>query len=401
MIKKQINTLKDFYSLMFLTRDIRMKLVKDYIKSFYIDKNLIDELKIALKMLEMLPRQTDGRYRLQLVKDKYIFLDLYYEINELKKDIFFLTHDEKDFLAFLSSMHHGFTQQLTKGKDFLSKIKIKTFVTDRDGTINNYCGRYLSSIQSVYNAVFLSRFAMNSVDNAIILTSAPLDNIGLKDVSIMPEGIFIYAGSKGREYFDKKLIRHVFPIEKEKQQMLAKLNERLKLLVRQPEYEIFSLIGSGLQFKFGQTTIARQDISGTIPENDSLKFLNIIKHIVSEIDPEGIFFRIEDTGKDIEIILTIDNNQQNQGLKDFDKGDGIVFLDMDLGLNMSDGITLVCGDTLSDFPMIEVAINRSGATRAIFVTEDVFLKEKIISLLGEKNVFFVNQSDILISILNE
>ncbi len=384
---------------MFLTRDIRLKLAKDYISNSYIDKKLVDELKVALKMLETLPQQGDGKYRLQLIKDKYISLDLSYEINELKKDIFFLTHDEKEFISFLSSMHPDFLHQLTKGKKFLSEIKIKTFVTDRDGTINNYCGRYLSSIQSVYNAVFLSRFAMNCVDNAIILTSAPLDNIGLKEVSIFPEGVFIYAGSKGREYFDKKLIRHVFPIEEKKQQMLNKLNERLKLLVRQPEYEIFSLIGSGLQFKFGQTTIARQDISETIPEKDSLKFLNIIKHIVSEIDSEGIFFRIEDTGKDIEIILTIDNNH-TQGLKDFDKGDGIAFIDTDLGLNMHDGATLICGDTSSDLPMVEMAIKRAKEIRTIFVTEDVSLKEKLISMAGKENAFFVNQPDTLISILN-
>ena len=47
-------------------------------------------------------------------------------------------------------------------------------ITDRDGTINNYCGRYKSSVQSAYNSIFLSRFATDCCQNSIILTAAPL-----------------------------------------------------------------------------------------------------------------------------------------------------------------------------------------------------------------------------------
>lgn len=73
-------------------------------------------------------------------------------------------------------------------------------MSDRDGTVNNYCGRYLSSVQSVYNSVFLTRYAVKKVTNGTILTSAPMENMGLVDIATTSrEGVFIYAGSKGRE----------------------------------------------------------------------------------------------------------------------------------------------------------------------------------------------------------
>ena len=47
-------------------------------------------------------------------------------------------------------------------------------ITDRDGTINNYCDRYKSSIQSAYNSIFLTSFCRTNCTNAVILSAAPL-----------------------------------------------------------------------------------------------------------------------------------------------------------------------------------------------------------------------------------
>ncbi|MCK5095067.1 MAG: trehalose 6-phosphate synthase, partial [Spirochaetes bacterium] len=210
--------------------------------------------------------------------------------------------------------------------------------------------------------------------------------------------IFIFAGSKGREYKNTDGIRGCFPVEEKKQQKLNIMNNKLSDLIKKPEYEIFSLIGSGLQFKFGQTTIARQDIYNSISKEESEDFLKTVTAMVKETDPEGQYFRIQDTGKDIEIVLTIESVSTAGILKDFDKGDGVRYLDRTLGLGLKSGPNLICGDTLSDVPMVFYSAEKTKSTFTIFVTEDRDLREKLLSVCG--NSFFVPSPDTLVTILN-
>ena len=163
-----------------------------------------------------------------------------------------------------------------------------------------------------------------------------------------------------------------------------------------PRYELFKWIGSSLQFKFGQTTVARQDIYGSIPATESEAFMNVIEELTRDIDPQGEYFRTEDTGKDIEIILTVDGES---GLKDFDKGDGVLFLDEELDLGLSRGGNLVCGDTPSDVPMVAAALIKSTGTSTIFVTRDETLKAAVRQVCGRAH--FVSEPDVLVCLLNQ
>ncbi|MFC1478586.1 trehalose 6-phosphate synthase [Candidatus Margulisiibacteriota bacterium] len=396
-----IESLQQFYSLMLATQVVRKKITELYLDAgktaISSESQLIDPLIEAFQSLESIPF-VDGKYRLNYSEDKSIQLDLTYEIEELKKDIYFLSNSEEEFDEYLCDLYPGFAETVKQGEKFLGNRFFNSFITDRDGTVNNYCGRYISSVQSAYNAVFLSRFAQNCARNSVILTSAPLDNIGLADISVSPDNTFIYAGSKGREYFNKQGERKQLPIKKDKQNKLDELNKKLGELVKQPDYEIYSLIGSGLQYKFGQTTIARQDINNSIPAEDSESFLTTIKTIVKDTDPQGNYFRIEDTGKDIEIILTIENSHGSDELKDFDKGNGISYLDKELGLELEKGPNLICGDTGSDIPMAAVSMEKTDNTYAVFVTDDDNLKQKVKEICP--NAFFVPNPDILVTILN-
>ena len=396
IVLEKIESLQQFYELMFETRDVRQKIVDRTLHRGQINPSLIQSLKDALSRLEQIPL-SDGRKCLSLNKNKPIQLDMDYEINELNKDIFFLEHNEDEFHDYLNHLHQDFLRQIQDGESFFEKIYFKNLITDRDGTVNNYCGRYKSSIQSAYNAIFLSRFTLNNHVNTIILTSAPLINIGMADMSVAPTNIFIYAGSKGREYLDKNGARHQHPIEKEKQKILNSLNKKLINLIKQAPYEIFSLIGSGLQLKFGQTTIAHQDIYNTIPLEESVAFRKKIEGIVQDIDPNNEFFRIEDTGKDLEIILTI--KDKTQVLKDFDKGDAVRFLNKDLRLGMEKSFNLICGDTKSDIPMVSASMEFSQDTWTIFVTKDEELKKQIKEACP--NTFFVSEPDVLVALLNK
>jgi len=326
-----------------------------------------------------------------------IDMDLTYEVTELEKDICFLENGEEKLIAYLASIHSEFASHVQSGVETLNKRPFNCFITDRDGTINNYCGRYRSSIQSIYNALFLARFANNCASNSIIITSAPLEDIGIVDVSTLPEKTIIYAASKGREFIDLSGKRRSFPIDDDKHALINRLNHELSNLVQAPAYEIFSLIGSGLQFKFGQTTIARQDIRGSIDMAQSDAFLAKINDIVHRLDPAGDNFRIEDTGLDIEVILTI--SDPKEGLKDFDKADAIQYLDKELGLHMGNGPNLICGDTKSDIPMLEAAMDRTKDTRSIFVTKNKALSDCVTAVCSDAVI--VPEPDMLVTTLNQ
>ncbi len=390
----KIETLQQYIELIDNTVTPRRQLTRDHLKGKLPQAENISKLQETFNSLNESTGE-NGKLLLNTDSGSRIEAGADYEIAELEKDLIYFKENEDKFLDFLDDVMDNFRKQVKQGREFLSGISIKNFITDRDGTVNNYCARYNTSVQSAYNAIFLTRFA-STVENPVLLTSAPLENKGLKDISVVPRDQFVFAGSKGREYEDRQGNKGNYPIEPHKQQLLDELNSKLKKLLGKSEYEVFARIGSGLQFKFGQTTVARQDINHSIDEQTSEDFLKKIKLLVNELDPVQQDFRIEDTGLDIEIILTIEGD--NDGLKDFDKGDGILFLNDELKLDLQTGPNLICGDTNSDVPMVEQAMKLSSDTMTIFVTTDKRLKKKVKKAC--KKVLFVDNPDTLITILN-
>ncbi|WFS61938.1 trehalose 6-phosphate synthase [Pseudodesulfovibrio thermohalotolerans] len=388
----ELKTLKDFYALMAASREVRRRAVADLVGGRPVDGDITASLSNLLASLEAV-EEIDGRKRLSLGGGRTIGLDMSYEIDEARKDIFYLEEGEETFLEMLGDFHPGFDDHVDRGRELLRGVDLNCLVSDRDGTVNNYCARYLTSIQSVYNAVFLTRFARAHVRRPVILTSAPLD--GLVRISVSPDGEFYYAASKGRECLDREGGVRRLAISPEKQEAMDGLNARLTELTGRPEYEKFTLIGSGLQFKFGQSTVARQDINGSIDKAESEGFLAVLESLTAELDPGARNFRIEDTGLDVEIILTVET--EGEGLKDFDKGDGVKFLDSELGLSLADGASLICGDTASDVPMLETALGLSPDARAIFVTEKKELAERVTGLTDA--ALIVPEPDMLVAIL--
>lgn len=397
---QEIETIQQFYTLMQETGKVRRRLVARIMGGNSPDPQDSEKLRSFLNAVQRIPRQ-DDRFELsagQSRSGQALYLELDYEIGELEKDLVFLQKGEGALLSHLAELHPGFQDELAGAGAFCGTLSLPLgcFISDRDGTVNNYCGRYLSSIQSAYNALFLSRFSQRAAQNAVILTSAPLSGVGLEDLTVSPPRLFVLAGSKGREYLDDKGRRGALAIEPDKQKKLDRLNRRLAQLLQDPQYELFGLIGSGLQFKFGQTTVARQDIYGSIPETESEGFMSRIEELIRDIDPQGVYFRTEDTGKDIEIILTVEGES---GLKDFDKGDGVLFLEAELGLGLTRGGNLVCGDTSSDIPMVAAAQAKSLETSTIFVTRDEALQEAVRRTCGRAH--FVSEPDVLVCLLNQ
>ncbi|BCS88284.1 trehalose 6-phosphate synthase [Pseudodesulfovibrio sediminis] len=390
--RNELKTLKGFYALMAATRAVRFNAVNAIINGDAVPERSVASLQNGLDTLEDVS-ESEGKKVLSLDGERTISLDMDYEINELRKDIFYLEEGEETFLDLLSDLHPNFEEHVRAGHELLNGLDVNGFITDRDGTINNYCARYLTSIQSIYNAVFLTRFALNKAKRPVILTSAPLD--GLIEISVNPEGEIYYAASKGRECLDLEGRVRRLSITPQKQEAIELLNKRLGDLTSGAEYEKFTLIGSGLQFKFGQSTVARQDIGKSIDEAESKAFLKTLEALVAELDPDGLNFRMEDTGLDVEIILTVET--AGEGLKDFDKGDGVKYLNDELDLQMFRGPHLICGDTGSDVPMLEAALELAPDTRAIYVTENTELATRINGLTH--SALIVPEPDMLVTIL--
>lgn len=396
---QQITTLAQFFALMSKTRKMRKHAVSQYLETSSVEDSYIDSLKIALESLNAIEVTPEGRQLSLGREEKTLSIDISYEEDELHKDIIFFTKGEDALYEHMRTIHPTFEKQIEETRSKLKITNFRNFITDRDGTVNNYCGRYLSSIQSAYNAIFLTRFVNRFIDNAVMLTSAPLENGGMVDVCTMPNKTFILAGSKGREYRDKHWKRHTYPIETSQQKQLTIINEQIAELIKQSKFKKFSYIGSGFQRKFGQSTIARQDISNSISEQESNDFLQIIHNLVYDLDRDKKFFRIEDTGLDIEILLTITDPEDIESLKDFDKGDGVAFLDSRLNLQMDIGPNLICGDTFSDIAMLSLSLEKTSNTHSIFVTTDKKMKRQVEKVHPE--VLFLDEPDILVALLNE
>ncbi len=393
--KREVTTLKGFYALMAETRELRADVVARMSKGESASASDVEQLENALSSLEGIAFLS-GKQQLEIGSGRVIKVDLSYEIGELKKDIFFLLYDEDKFLVYLSTMSQGFYADVNLVENALGNRSFNTWITDRDGTTNNYCGRYNSSVQSIYNALWVTNFAKARVKNSVFITSAPLKDMGIVDVSVNPEKSFVYAASKGREFIDTRGIRHTYPIDANKQRLLESFNKRMEAVLDDPDYEKFTLIGSGYQRKFGQTTIARQDITGSIDPTESKAFLSKIKEIVTQVDPDNSNFVIEDTGLDVEVILTVEGGE---GFKDFDKEHGVYFLDETLGLEMSAGKILISGDTRSDLPLVRAGMGRNPDTWAVFVTKDQELEALVRALCP--NTVIASSPDVFVAALNQ
>eukprot|EP00754_Rhynchopus_humris_P049428 Rhum_TRINITY_DN8399_c0_g1::Rhum_TRINITY_DN8399_c0_g1_i1::g.27178::m.27178 len=397
VVYNSLNKIKDFYELMHQTWHHRKNMCYNYFMGGILcDRKQLDVLKHVHTTLSELAG-TSGKAKLLLSGRSKINCDLSYEVKELEKDIMMLARGEGIMVSELvAKTYTGFDGWVAKGMAFLEGLRFRSWITDRDGTTNNYCGRYNSSVQSVHNSVWITRFAL-CCGRSLFITSAPLANPGIVNVSVNFEPAFIYAGSKGREYIDQAGHRRSFTITEEEKQKMERLNARISELCKLPENSQFTLIGSGLQLKFAQTTVARQDIYGTIKRKDSEAFMDTVRALCEEVSPAG--FEIIDTGLDIEIMplkATADKEEE----RGFDKGDGLKWLNVELGLELEKGPNLITGDTSGDLPMLRESMRQCpDATYAIFVTEDEALMKQVHKLCPRS--FIVPKPDILCYLLSE
>lgn len=388
-----MKTFKEFYQLMEVLKDLRVKAVSEYFNQNKLSYSEIETFKAVLSKLESIPK-VENSFVLRTDNAEPIEIELDYEINELIKDQLFLQKGFKDLEEHFETQNSSYKTEISAGLHFLNSVEFDYLFTDRDGTISNYCGRYLSSVQGVGNAIMLSELSKMIKEQSVILTAAPLLKGGIQDVLVQPQGQFVIAGSKGREFFDSKGVYHSLPIEKEQQRVLDDLYNQLVELLDKNEYSIFRYIGSGLQQKFGEIGLARQDKNLSVSSQKSLDFKNEVLNCVMNVDPKGDFLVLDDTGKDLEINLSFGNSQN---AKEFNKGDGLDFIVKSLHLDLKRKKVLICGDTFSDVSILSKAQELDAEVFSIFVTKDKALKKKVKSVCS--NSFFVATPDTLVALL--
>ena len=388
-----IKNFEDFYECMRILHKVRKSILNAILHAERIKIRDLVTLERIKHKLEEIPK-TDELYKLKSLQNEDIILELDYELGEIKKDSIFLKFGPKALKDHMCEIHSNYQNEVDAGLKFLKKFEFDHFITDRDGTISNYCGRYRSSVQSIYNALCLSGFSKAVNGKSIILTSAPLFHHGLEEVSIQSQDEYILSGSKGREILIENN-KHNFPLAKDEKEKLQELENEISHLLEDDDFSVFKHIGSGFQIKFGQITLARQDKNHSIKEEKSQNLKIIIQNLIKGIDPERTYFGIEDTGYDLEIMLKI--KSQRNTLEEFDKGHGFKFIMNELQVNLKNKTILICGDTASDVPMLKAAQELGANVLSVFVTNDEKLKDLVSSVCERSH--FVSSPDVLVYML--
>ena len=99
-----VATLQQFYALMAKTREVRLVMVERLLANSPVDTADVESLEAAARALKAIPITDDGAV-VSLDENRTITIDVSYEINELVKDIFYLTNGEQAFEQHLRDLH--------------------------------------------------------------------------------------------------------------------------------------------------------------------------------------------------------------------------------------------------------------------------------------------------------
>jgi len=391
-------TLDDFYSIMHQTRTVRRKMVASILEGSPLRSQCALSLKNAKDSLEM-SLQLKPNANLLLLKvsptssSATALIDVSDEIKELDLDLSFLklivNNDESDDItAFTNELARYHPVSCERFQDELTEIIRRIPLTDhfnfflapRDGVLKSFAGSFISAVQPCYSAVIQAIFAHRCTQYAAIITSAPLINIGIIDVTVMPDSYYCYGASNGRNwYIDASKKFKDMSMKDNELGFLDTVHARIRELTQLQQYNQFGYIGSGIQKHYGSVTVARQDMAHTIDKADSEEWRDKIFAIVKELDPNELMLHCEDSDLDIKITL-------RTGItgKQFTKGDGLNLFISEMGLDLSEGKILICGCSETDLTLLEQALaNNPQNTYTIWVTSKESLCNEVARLCKE------------------
>ncbi len=308
----------------------------------------------------------DGLAELEAAEDQTLSLDLAEETRQLENDLIYLEDGREALFRHLAKRHHAFRDAVKRGLRAISGHGVNILLGDFDGAIRGPNQRFATAAQPAWNAVAWSRFAMARAKRPLLWTQGPMAGPGLLDLASLPPRTFAYAASLGRQYQDAEGRQGAVPLSLEKATLLESINARLAMLLADPTWRAFAFVGSGLQFRRGETVIARQDVRGSVDADDSLALLEHVHDIVDAVDPQREHFRVEDDGHDVAVAPTV---AQADVWRDFSATDGLRAVDAALGLDLAQGPHLLCCGGASGLALLEALVGLGPQVHCLFVTD--------------------------------
>lgn len=307
----------------------------------------------------------DGLTDLLLGEDQSLHLNLSEETTQLENDVLYLEEGREALFKHLAKHRHGFRDAVRRALRELAPVSVRLLLCQAGALLRAPGQCRATAVQPAWNAVALGRFAAARAESAVLWSAAPLSGPGLADACTLPRQAFALAASMGRQIVDATGREHACPLPLDQAARLESFNARLAMLLADPDWLAFAYIGSGLQFRRGETVVARQDCRVSVDEEASLALLEHIHNIVDAVDPEREHFRVEDDGHDVRISPTA-GGQPGQ---DFSPHEGLDLVASALSLDLNQGPHLLCCGGASGLELLEALSAHTTAVRCLFVTD--------------------------------
>ncbi len=364
---RPLPSLDDLTDLMAETAALRRKAAAALIAGGPLPAELPPSLAQALADLDA-AADRDGTVTVTLdaAEDQPLRLPMAEEIHQLENDLVYLSEGREALLKTLAKRHHGLRDMIRRSLRDMAGQNFGALVCDCDALLRAPGQRFATAVQPAWNAVAITRFAMARARKPVLWSDAPLSGPGIADLAVVPPRTFAFAASLGRECRDPEGAETLAPLSGEKAALLESINARLAVLLADPLWRAFACVGSGFQFRRGETVIARQDANASVDEDASLALLENIHNIIDAVDPERQHFRVDDDGLDVSVTPTASTLDL---WRDYSPTEGLRAADTALGLDLSRDPTLVCCAGTTGLALLTALAAKSADLRAIFVAD--------------------------------
>ncbi|KAI1720407.1 trehalose-phosphatase [Ditylenchus destructor] len=405
-------------------QSVRRRVVTAILSDQPIDTVWIDLLRKTYNVLTDSNTSAFQREMLSASEESFL-VNVKDEIVGLQKDLDFLDHLQPaannsknpdchsakpniwnlDFEAILEphhpvskeKFHEEYTHCIRFLTDFIHSTETEgrkpIMITDWDGTMKDYCSQYATNLQPIYSAISMARFAEAFTRLTAVLTAGPLRGPGILDLTALPiDGPVMFSGSWGREWWmGGKRVVHDDGITEEGFVALERLNDEMKSLLEKKEYAQFGMVGSGVQRKVDRLTLGIQTVCKHVQPELSRSYQDQVRERVHRVDPcmQTLHF---DPSTDLEVEVVVKNNDVV-----WNKSHGVERVVKTVGDSLDPpGKILICGDTSSDLPMVQCAVNANPqGVMALFVGANESLQAKVREMVPDGCCAFVSAPDVI------
>lgn len=391
---RQIRSLDDLNRLFSQAADLRRQAAAAILAGRPTPPDIPAALDLAVTEL----RAAAGRdHSVEVTQDDDVSLrlDLAEETSQLENDVAYLEGGREALLKRLAKHRPGLRDAVRRGLKVIAGESVNTLLIDCDALWREPGQRVITAYQPAWNAVAACRFAMARARKPVLWSDAPLSGPGILERTAVPPQTFAFAASLGRQWRDADGREGQAPLSPEKTELLEAINDRLAALMADPAWFAFAYVGHGLQFRRGETSIARQDSGLSIDEDASLALLEHVHDVIDAVDPERLHFRVDDDGQDITVTPTAATRDL---WNDFSPAEGLRHLDAALGLDLGQGPHLVCCAGPQGVALLAALAKHTTDLRAVLVTDRDDLASRAVAICPKTAV--VRRPDTVAALLS-